>query len=269
MVDFDDRWLDYDFTQDAKYVRGDNGRNQFYAAPRFAEDVIPMLSESEQRDVAERLDAAGGGLDRLVTRIYNQANEGSCVANMAGQMHEVLQAAMFGKAAVIPLSAMSLYKRIGSSANSGAMVDDALEEGTSRGFLPLDTPANKQRFQHTMPHTGFRTPFPSGWEATGKLFRYGERLIIRTTAGLRSTLLRGFPVGVGRAGHSILYLRPMWRNGRWVVKYVNSWDDSWGEAFGDFPGGFGYDSESLIGQSAAWCYATGSIVSAQSLAIAL
>jgi len=264
-MDFDDRFIDVDFSQQPQFVRGDLGRNPACASPRFAEDVISVLSESEQRAIAERLEAEGGGLDRLVTRIYNQSNEGSCVANMAGQMHEVLQAAAFGKSAVIPLSAISLYKRIGRSPGSGAMVEDALDEGTSRGILPLNTDANKQRFPHTMPHTGFYTAFPSGWEATAKLFAYSERLIVQSEAGLRSALLKGFPVGVGREGHSILYLRPVWKNDRWYTLYVNSWDTSWGQAMHGHAGGFGLDSSSQTSKSSGWAYAVRSIRSAQSL----
>ena len=170
------------------------------------------------------------------------------------------QAAQFGLANVTLLSPMSLYKRIGSSASSGAMVSDALDEVEGDGILPLDTPENRTRFgDHVHPATGFGRLLPAGWQGTAKNFRISERLIVSSTQALISCLLSGHPVVVGREGHSILYLRPVISKGRMLVKYVNSWGN-WGEGFGTLAGGFGYDTQSQFEQSARWAFAARSLV---------
>jgi hypothetical protein len=135
------------------------------------------------------------------------------------------------------------------------MVSDGLDEGMTRGILPLDNPENRAKFANmVMPATGFYEKFPTGWEQVAKLFRYDERFIIRSTEGIISALLNGHPVVVGREGHSICYCRPMWRSGRLVVKYANSWNSTWGDQ------GYGYDSLNQIRKSASWAFAIRSII---------
>lgn len=246
-------FLDVDFTKCPEYVFGDLGGTFCDVGPSY-EDSQPLIPESEWQGICEKMDATGGGLDSLVTRIYNQKQEGSCVANATSQSHEIKQAEAFGKDKVVHLSAISLYKRIGRSPGSGAMVSDGLDEGSTRGILPLDNPENRAKFGNiVMPNTGFYEKYPTGWEQVAKLFRFDERFIVRSVEGLISALLSGHPVVVGRAGHSICYCRPMYKSGRLVVKYVNSWGD-WGDA------GFGYDSLSMIRSSASWAFAVRSII---------
>ena len=118
-----------------------------------------------------------------------------------------------------------------------------------------DTPENRAKFGNfVMPENGFRTPWPSGdWQSVAANFRFTERFVIRSVAGLLTALCNEHPVGVGRSGHSILYLRPIYQNG-WKVLYVNSWGE-WGTGAGDFEYGFGIDSINLIRSSASWCFA--------------
>lgn len=258
----DDQYVDVAFEREPEFVAGDLGvgiRGLSSLCGNYA-DVVPTLSRSEIMAEIEKIDAAGGGSERLCTRIYNQGREGSCVANAFAAANENRQAVQFGKDRVTPLSAISLYKRIGSSPQSGAMVSDGIEEMVSRGILPLDTPENRARFgDHVMPNTGFSTRYPSGWESTAKLFAGAEYHVVRSVDSLLTALVNQHPVVVGRSQHSICYLRPMVKNGRLVVKYVNSWGQ-WGDAGGDFEYGFGYDSESLIKQSAGWAVAVRSVV---------
>lgn len=250
----DDRFVDVDFTKDPRYVFGDLG-GQLYATRRTFEERFGTLSDAEIDAEIEAIEAAGGGLERLVTRIYNQGQEGSCVANAACQGMELIQAKTFGKENVIPLSAMSLYKRIGRSAQSGAIVSDGLDELQERGVLPLDTPENKAKFPHTHPATGFSRSLPSGWEETGKLFLAIEALPIQSILGIYTALAMQFPVMVGREGHSICYTTPTKRSGKRGVVYANSWDYDWGFAAGDMQGGFGFDTEQQVRKSASWAYA--------------
>ena len=249
MTDFDDRWLDVDFTQEAPYTFGDLGA-QTFGWPSF-EERFGTLSEAEIREAIAHMDAHGGSLDLLVTRIFDQRQEGSCVANATGQAHQLAQAVMLGVDRVVQVSAISLYKRIGRTASSGAFVSDGWKELNRRGILPLDTPENRERFgEHVMPNTGFNVPFPAGWESTGIQFAGIEAWNINTMAGLESALCKRFPVVVGREGHSICYCRPMRDSrGRRIHKYVNSWSEDWGE------NGFGFDSEAKIQQAARYAFA--------------
>lgn len=253
MTDIDPRFIDVDLAEEAKrrgiaagYI--DPAKEMF--AGRY-EDAVNIIPESQWRDQVQAIEAANAGVERLVTRIYDQRSEGSCVANACSQAHECLQALQFGKDKVVPLSAISLYKRIGRSPGSGAMVSDGMEEMRDRGILPLDTPENRTRFKHVMPATGFFTPFPSGWEETGKLFRLHEYFIGRTVNELMTAGILGHPAIIGRRGHSICYLRPTWRS-NWLYGYANSWNISWGSPWGDLAGGFGFDSMGNIRSSAGY-----------------
>jgi hypothetical protein len=251
-MDFDDRFLDVDFEKCPEYVFGDlpvAALDELMCGPSY-ESLYGVMSESEIDGAIEAIDAAGGGADRLVIRIYDQGREGSCVANAWAQANEIIQAKQFGIANVIPLSAMSLYQRIGRSASSGANVADGGREMNTRGILPLDTPENRKRFKHVMPNTGFRNPRPDGWEETGVMFAGVEMSPLRSVEGYMTALCNLDPVIVGRAGHSICQVRPMGRGRRnWKSKYANSWKHTWGD------NGFGYDTMRLVQQSARYCFA--------------
>jgi hypothetical protein len=177
-------------------------------------------------------------MDELIGRIHDQGNEGSCVGQGAGKAMEVLHA--LERPEPIDFSAMSIYKRVGRSASSGANISDALEEISARGVLPLDTPANREKYQHVHPETGFSLQLPSGWEQTGSLFKVTEWWDIESFEGLMSVLLRKRPVCYGRASHCICGLRPVKMKGVWTVKFINSWKVTWGDA------GCGYDTESFL-----------------------
>ena len=249
--------IDVDFPERPEFVFGDLGRRAF--EPRFQSysDVVPTIPESQWPAEAEKIKAAGGGCSALVSRIYDQGQEGSCVANACSQAHEIVQASQWGKENVVHLSAISLYKRIGRSAQSGAMVSDGLDEMAERGVLPLDTPENRARFGDcVMPNTGFRTAYPAGWEAVAAKFAAHEWFIVDTVAELITALIHQHPVVVGRSGHSIVYADPVYDGGRLLVKYPNSWSFNWGE------NGFGYDSLSMIRSSASWAFALRSVTTA-------
>jgi hypothetical protein len=241
------QWLDIDFSTQPQYVFGDLGPGEETFCSTY-EDNVAVLSDADVK-AAVQAEEVTGGADKLVSRIYNQKQEGSCVANACCQSHEILQALQYGKDAVVHLSAISLYKRIGRSPGSGAMVSDGLKELSSRGALPLDDEANRARFlDKVMPNTGFYEKFPADWENTANNFTIVEHHVIRSVEGMKTALVLGHPVVVGRQGHSICYCRLMLKNGRYVVKYANSWGD-WGD------NGFGYDSEGQMRMSSGWAFA--------------
>lgn len=254
-ADIDDRFVDCDFRDDPRYVMGSIDAPGFRGV-RTYEERFGVMNDAEIDAAIDAIAAAGGGLERLVTRIFDQEQEGSCVAQAAGQGVEIIQAKTFGKENVVPVSPMSLYKRIARSAQSGAIVSDGMDELGERGILPLDTPENRAKFgAAVMPHTGWSTPFPPNWEETAKKFLIIERVPIQSVAGIFTALCQQFPVMVGREGHSICYTTPIRRNGRRNSLYANSWSLDWGIAAGDMPGGFGVDSESQIKKSASWAWA--------------
>lgn len=252
-MNINNAFVDVDFPADPNFVFGDMG-----APPSFMdfgpsyEDKFGVMSENEIREAVKKSDDAGGSLDLLVVNIFNQGREGSCVANAYSQAHQIVQAEQFGKDKVVKLSAISLYKQIGSSPSSGANVGNGFNKVNSVGILPLDTPENRSAFKHVMPATGFYEKYPNGWQETAKLFRGHEGHKITSIQGLKSALCSGHPVVVGRSGHSICYTRLMIKGRDTVVKYANSWGN-WGD------NGFGYDSESMIRQSASYCFAIRSV----------
>jgi len=190
-------------------------------------DLIP-------RSEWPRLIQQQGDLTRLDPYIRNQGNEGSCVGNGAAAAFDRCQAIQHGK--IVRTSAMSLYKRIGRSAGSGAYVGDALTELKERGILPLTGEAG---FTHTHPATGFSKALPSGWESTASQFKVGEFWKISTFDEAATALFLGYGVVYGRARHCICGWQIVQDGGRWLLKYKNSWG-AWGE------NGFGYDSESYL-----------------------
>lgn len=252
-MEIDANFLDVDLEQEAARhgyqtgCLGYEGEEVLMAAP-FG-DAVPLVPRSQWKGLCQQIETTKSSGAYLVTRIYDQGQEGSCVANAAAQAHEICQSLQFGHRQVVPLSAISLYKRIGSSPNSGSYVSSALRELCSRGILPLATEDNRRRFAHTMPNTGFYQPFPSGWEQTASHFRIHEYYRTWSVDELISALLLGFPVIVGRRGHAICYVQPFYRNDCLYVLYVNSWG-KWGQAAGYMAYGFGVDSYALIEQAA-------------------
>lgn len=253
-------FVDVDFPADPNFTFGDLGKRAFDDVARGSySDIANIIPESKWKDEAVAMQAAGGGCAQLVSRIYDQGNEGSCVANACSQAHEIIQAKQGGKENVIHLSAISLYKRIGRSPNSGAMVSDGLEEMAERGVLPLDTPENRAKFGvAVMPNTGFGKAYPAGWEATAKKFAASEWFICESVNELITALLNQHPVVVGRAGHSICYCDPIYDGSALLVAYPNSWN-GWGSAFAGHPSGFGFDTIRNIRSSASWAFALRSV----------
>lgn len=263
-TNIDPRFVDADFPAFDEYVPGDlrpENMAELCAAMPTYEDANPMVPSNEWKAVADETQAKKLGLEFLIRWILNQGREGSCVGNATTALVMIILAKQFGKAFVTALSAISLYKRIGRSASSGAMVSDALDEVKARGILPLDNPENRAKFGNcVMPATGFSTPFPANWEPVAANFKIDEFFVVRSYEGLISALLSGNPVVVGRQGHSICYVGVVYVNGKQYVLYVNSWGGDWGLAAGGFGAGFGLDSVSSIRQASGWAFTARSIV---------
>lgn len=256
--DVDDRYVDVDFSKEEPYVFGAMAPDLFGFANY--EDSEALMSDSEIMEEIERIEAEDSGAEHLVTRIFDQKQEGSCVANACAQAHQIVQAKELGKENVVQLSAISLYKRIGRSPQSGAVVSDGLKEMERFGILPLDTAENQAKFECVMPNTGFGVPFPQGWKTTAKLFTSLEWMRVQSVQGYYTALCKRHPVIVGREGHSVCHVTPIKHKGRRASEYANSWRESWGFADAGFSGGFGVDTERQVEKSVRnGCFALRSV----------
>ncbi len=255
------RFLDYDFTKDPNYVRGyEPGAKLDETMFARYEDVAEIIPRDKWKDAAMAIKEAGGSISLNVQWLLNQLREGSCVGNGTTGGCQVVQAMQYGKERAVQMSAISLYKQIGGSAQSGASVNDALTAMQEVGELPLDTEENKKRFKHTMPATGFSTPYPDGWKDTAKLFRIEEATICKSVDEEVSAGLAGHPRVVGRDGHCIYYIEPTWdeKSGGILQPYVNSWGP-WGDSYLSIPKGIGYDSTRTQASASGWCFAIRSV----------
>lgn len=252
---FDDRFVDVDFLKESPYVFGAitpdlSGFSDY-------ESEVVLLTDHQIAEEIERIEAEDSGAEHLITRVYDQKQEGSCVANACAQAHQIIQAKELGKDSVVQLSAISLYKRIGRSPSSGAMVSDGLKEMAKYGILPLDTPENSERFGNAvMPNTGFGVPFPADWKLTARRFCSLEWLRISSVQAYFSALCSRHPIIVGREGHSICHTTPIMHKGKRASQYVNSWSEGWGFSDAGFSGGFGVDTERQVQKSVSnGCFA--------------
>lgn len=252
MSNIDTRFIDYNFPASPKYTRGYLGMGDT-GGFRAYQSQLDLIPDSDWESTAKMIEDSRSGLSWMISRIKDQGQEGSCVGNGSTYAFEATYRQQFGVS--VPFSAMSLYKQIGRSAQSGAVVTDAIEAMAQVGVLPEDTPNNRALFPMTFPATGFGNKLPVGYESEAKKFRATEWLLINSKAALVSALLSGRPVVVGREGHCICYTDILFRKGKMLARYVNSWGIDWGDAAGSMRGGFGYDSEKLINESSEGAFA--------------
>lgn len=244
----DSQWIDNDLTPPSEMGSGyieDTQRELLRSSNMMTfEAARPglMVPRSEWKDRSQRLVRQ---YRDDVRSIKDQGSNGSCVGFGSAQMLEVTLIRRYGLRHWVELSGMSIYKRIGRSSSSGAMVDDGMD-AVIEGVLPADTEANKAKYKHTHNYRNFSTPLPSGWLETGKMFRGVSFVVARGIDMIASALLNGFCGIVGRQGHCIPYVYLDFNGNNPVAAYANSWRPSWGDE------GFGYDSESITRNITCW-----------------
>lgn len=244
----DSRWIDNDLTPPSEMGTGyieDTQRELMRSSTMLSfEAARPglMIPRSEWKARAERKWKTQRDDARS---IKDQGSNGSCVGFAGAQMLEITMIRRYGLANWVELSGMSVYKRIGRSSGSGAMVDDGMD-AVIEGVLPADTPANIAKFKHTHNYRNFSTPLPSGWLETGKMFRGSTFVVARGIDEIASAMLNDFVGIVGRNGHSVPYFGLTFKGDSPLVPYANSWKQSWGDA------GIGYDSESITRNITCW-----------------
>jgi hypothetical protein len=234
------KWLDIDFAQAAGGPLGalelppDLQREALAAAQNVR--TLPGFKPIPKSEWAAWV--ARFPVTRLAKSIRNITEQtmGSCVGHACANEIEAGCYMMGGDWMFRRISGMSMYKRIGRSANSGAYIPDAADEIFSRGIIPV----TGEPYPHTFAQdTGWSTPLPSGWEATGKMWK----ALVYTTddeeAGFRIGMDARLGRQIGRSSHSLNaggYTGKSW----W---YENSWGTDWG----DFGKSIGYDSRFYSG----------------------
>jgi hypothetical protein len=198
------------------------------------ESSFSLIPRNEWREIAEIRRRA---MKTLIPDRRNQGREGACVGNAATRSQEYCDAVAFGPDRRIPLSAMGVYKRIGRSAQSGAVIADALEVMKTGGSLPLDSDEARRIFEaefgfppaHTHPATGFSTRLPNGWQQTGELLTIDEYWRIRSIEGFVTALFSNLGVVYGRSRHAICGIDWLESGGKEYIEYDNSWGAQLGQ----------------------------------------
>jgi len=244
-VIIDSRWIDIDLRDHPPEV-GDgwieqSGDEMMAATPEVEpfSTVFPqhMVPRSQWR---ERILAMRDKTRSLRGPRDSQGNEGSCVGFAWKNCLANTLIQRFGRRYWVDLSGVSLYNRIGRTASSGAFIPDGMREISTRGILPVNSTENRAKYSHTHPRTGFSTRLPSGWEATGSLFRASKVATCRGTDEIVSALISLYLGVVGRSRHAINYegltVNGSPTTGDILVRYHNSWGPTWSDQ------GFGYDT---------------------------
>ena len=174
---------------------------------------------------------------RTVRRIYSQSRTSACVGFGSAQALEVTRTRRYGRKYHVSLAGMSVYKEIGRSLMSGAMISDGMKQIVNVGALPLDTPENNDKYDLTWGITDWSRRFPRGWEKHANQFRVSKWATARGTDEIESALLNDFTGIVGRSRHCVPYVGLTYDRNSPVVTYANSWSGNWGDE------GIGYDSQ--------------------------
>jgi len=234
------RWLDVDFSQQAGEQLGAIQFPPLLAAQAIAAaQNVKSLPGFKPIPKAEwPAWVARFPVTRLAKSIRNTTEQtmGSCVGHACANEVEAGCYMMGGDWMFRRISGMSMYKRIGRSANSGAYIPDAADEIFSRGILPVTGEPYPHAFAQD---TGWSTAMPSGWETTGRLWKAVVYSVDDQESGFRVGMDMRLGRQIGRSSHSICaggYTGKTW----W---YENSWGSDWG----DLGKSIGYDSSFYSG----------------------
>ncbi len=191
--------------------------------PVVFSDVHKSIPESDWGDLLGKITVRP-----QVKKVKSQGGEGSCASNMAASTYEMVR--QIAGLPFMEFSAMSLYKRVGSSAMSGSGIDENLRAIAKDGILPI---TGTEGFEHTHPARGFRLSLPKGWRDTAKAFKLVEWMDIPDFASFVTALLKGFPVAYGvtwgRGGHAITGTEVIRPARAFEIEFLNSWGKSWGD----------------------------------------
>jgi len=191
-----------------------------------------MLTKDERRELA--LKNWDKQLD-TIEKIYSQGQTSACVGFGIAQAMEITYTRRFGEENHTSLSGMFIYRYIGRTLMSGAMISDGMKRAANIGTLPMTGSENEDKFDLTWDRLAYRTDPPSGWEDKIQ-HRVTKWATARGADEIESAMANNFCGIVGRSRHCVPYVGLKVEGRDAFVPYANSWSPSWGDD------GIGYDS---------------------------
>ena len=191
-----------------------------------------MLTKSERKELAKK---NWESQQKSVSQIYSQGRTSACVGFGSAQALELTYNRRYGKEDHVSLSGMFVYRYIGRTLMSGAMISDGMKRVSKVGTLPLSNPENDSRFDLTWNILDYRKKPPSNYKEKiqHRVTKFGTA---RGGDEIESALANNFCGIVGRSRHCVPYFGLMYEGNDSFVPYANSWSSSWGD------NGIGYDS---------------------------
>ena len=199
------------------------------------EDSYPtlMVPRAKRQDMAA---AVWPKQRRTIAQIYSQGRTSACVGFAAAQALEITRTRRYGQANRVALSGMSVYREIGRTLMSGAMISDGMRQIVSVGALPLSNSQNDAKYPLTLDILDWRGRIPNDWEESAAPFRVSKWATARGSDEIESALLNGFTGIVGRSRHCVPYVGLTWAKNSPAAGYANSWSPRWGDE------GMGFDT---------------------------
>jgi len=175
------------------------------------------------------------------THFTHQGNSHECVTHAFTQCFEITwNRQRMSKEDCVWFSPLSLYSEANPNIRGGTYLHKVLRIARERGVLPENngpegSGSQKLKFKHTLHQTAGRSNegggpwvtlrrFPVGWKDTARHFKPDEVINISSWQQIICCLLRGLPVWVGRAGHSIPYTFVGWEGNSIFVGYPDSYN---------------------------------------------
>lgn len=168
----------------------------------------------------------------------NQKRTSACVGFGSAKALENAIRRKYGIKNGVETSGMDVYKDIGRTLMSGAMISDGMDRIVTVGAMPLDTPANRAKFGDQVwanEASDYSKRRPSNYPDKCPM-RVAKFAKAQGQDEIESALLSDFLGIVGRSSHCINYCGLMFDGNDSFVPYDNSWGSDWGDD------GIGYDS---------------------------
>mgnify|MGYP003135063204 CR=1 FL=1 len=200
------------------------------------EDTYPklMIPKHDRKAIAE---LQWPKQRRTIRQIYSQGRTSACVGFGSAQALEVTRTRRYGNAQRVALSGMSVYREIGRTLMSGAMISDGMKQIVSTGALPLSTLENDAKYDVTLDRLDYSGRIDRNWEEHAAPFRVSKWATARGSDEIESALLNNFCGIVGRSRHCVPFVGLTWRSNTPCAAYANSWSSNWGDQ------GIGYDTQ--------------------------
>jgi|TARA_Y100000310_G_scaffold333830_1_gene412196 hypothetical protein len=234
------KWVDYDLTvipSDHEAGLLEETHEQIMASAGMLSSFQTeypelMLTKKKRKELAIKNWKA---YRRTLVKIYSQSNTSACVGFGSAQALEITTTRRYGRKNHHSLSGMSVYKNIGNTIRSGAMISDGMKQIANVGALPLKNDKNDEEFDLTWGLLDWSKKFPRGWKSKVP-FRVAKWGKAQGEDEIDSALANGFCGIVGRSRHCVPYFGLYYEGNDSFAPFANSWGSNWGDK------GVGYDS---------------------------